>query len=271
MKTLFGTNKLFLLLLTLSFLMSSCGELVRPNYIGVLQENYGKNGKRDFSIVNGRINTMGMGTELYQVPVWEQTAYFEKELHLKAADNTEFTANPKYKYQINPDRAIDVIFANRQLGSGDTFMKSLEDIVLEMSIYDIVKESSRSHVTDTLMATKGSLKLEREVENLVKADFEKRGIMLLNFSLNLDFSDKVKNKIDQRNEVNTNVSVIDQKILEQKKVNELEALKTEQKLIESKGITREILMREWIQKWDGKVPTTTTGNGNVMFSIPIDK
>ena len=62
----------------------------------------------------------------------------------------------------------------------------------------------------------------------------------------------VREKIDSRNEVNTNISVLDQQIEEQKKRNELEQLKTEQALIQSKGLTREILYKQFIDKWDGK-------------------
>ena len=48
--------------------------------------------------------------------------------------------------------------------------------------------------------------------------------------------------------------VLDQKIEEQKKQNELEQLKTEQALIASRGLTREILYKQFIDKWDGKAP-----------------
>ena len=77
---------------------------------------------------------------------------------------------------------------------------------------------------------------------------------MLSFSAQLEFSDKVRNKIDSRNEVNTNISVLDQQIVEQKKRNELEALKTEQALIKSRGLTKEILYQQFIDKWDGKTP-----------------
>lgn len=70
----------------------------------------------------------------------------------------------------------------------------------------------------------------------------------------LEFSRAVRDKIDSRNEVNTNISVLDQKIEEQKKQNELEQLKTEQALIASRGLTREILYKQFIDKWDGKTP-----------------
>ncbi len=36
--------------------LTSCTSLVQPNYIGVLQTNFGKNGKSDFSIQRGRVS-----------------------------------------------------------------------------------------------------------------------------------------------------------------------------------------------------------------------
>ena len=90
------------------------------------------------------------------------------------------------------------------------------------------------------------------MEEIIGKEFEKRGLTLISLSCQLDFSKAVKEKIDNRNEVNTNISVLDQKIEEQKKINELERLKTEQALIKSRGLTQEILMQQFIQKWDGK-------------------
>lgn len=235
-------------------LFASC-ERVAPNYIGVLMEDYGKNGKSDFSTQKGRVNTMSPGTELFQVPLWEQRAdYADKVLHLKAADNTEFNSKPIYSYKVIEKRAVDVVFDNKQLGSGDDFMKALEDNILETKIYDIMKEESRKYSTDSLMASGGSLRFEEDVQNVVRSEFEKKGLELMTFSCQLDFSDKVKAKIDTRNEVNTNISVLDQQIQEQKKRNELAALKAEENIILSKGITPQLLQQQFIERWDGKAP-----------------
>lgn len=246
-------KKVFILLVALVAL-SSC-ERVAPNFYGVLMENYGKSGKADYSKQQGRVNTMGMGTELFQVPAFEQRADFEdKVLHLKAADNTEFTAKPLYSYKVISDRVVDLVFQNARLGSGDDFMKSLENNVLEPHVYDLIKEESRKYITDTLMANGGSLKFENKIQNLVKKSFEEKGLELITFSANLDFSDKVKAKIDSRNEVNTNVSVIDQQIVEQRKRNELASLKAEENIILSRGITPQLLQQQFIDKWDGRTP-----------------
>lgn len=254
--------------------MTSC-ERVAPNYYGVLMENYGKNGKSDYARQQGRVNVLSPGTELFQVPAWEQRGAFQnddgsdKVLKLKASDNTEFTAKPIYSYKAIENRVVDLVFQNSRLGSGDGFMRALEDNVLEPRIYDIIKEESRKYTTDTLMAQGGSLLFEQRVQEVIRTEFEKVGLKLETFSSNLDFSEKVKSKIDTRNEVNTNISVIDQQIAEQKKKNELAALRAEEDIIRSRGITPQILQERAIEKWNGVLPATYSG-GALPFVKPIN-
>lgn len=242
------------LVLVLVALLTACGTRVEPNHVGVLMENYGKDGKADFSLQKGRVSTIQPGTELYQVPLWEQRAGFEQPMGLKAADNTEFSSAPVYSFKVIEKRAIDVVFDNKQLGSGDDFIISLQNNILEPKIYDVMKEESRKYTTDELMANGGSLKFEQKLQEIVKAEFDKRGLELLTFSAQLNFSEKVTAKIDSRNEVNTNISVLEQQIEEQKKRNELEKLKMEANLIASQGITPQLLQQQFIDKWDGKTP-----------------
>ena len=259
-----------LLLIVLGVVLLSSCERVAPNYYGVLMENYGKDGKSDYTKQQGRVNTMSPGTELFQVPAWEQRGQFtddegnDRTLNIKAADNTAFSSKPLYSYKVIEANVVDVVFQNARLGSGDDFMIALQDNVLEPRIYDIIKEASRSYTTDALMANGGSLKFEQYVQALVKKEFNNSGLELISFSLNLDFSKKVKAKIDSRNEVNTNVSVLDQQIIEQKKRNELELLRTEQAIIRSRGLTNEILQEKAIQRWNGVLPSTFAGS-NLPF------
>lgn len=253
------SNWILVCIVLLALIQTSC-KRVAPNYAGVLMENYGKKGKEDFSIVSGKVSVWEWGTELFQVPLFDQRGEFADAVTLKAADNTEFEARPTYSYKVKKERAIDVVFDNKHIDRAETesgkdgFMQSLEDNILEPRIYDLVKEESRKHKTDSLMADGGSLNFEKKLEDIVEVEFDKRGLQLLTFSAQLEFSDKVREKIDSRNEVNTNISVIDQQIIEQQKQNELESLKTEQMLIKSKGLTREILYQQFIDKWDGKTP-----------------
>lgn len=256
-----------ILFLAISVLVLTSCERVAPNYYGVLMENYGKNGKSDYSRQQGRVNVMSAGVELFQVPAWEQRGAFQNEdgsertLKLKSADNTEFTAKPLYSYKAMESRVVDLVFQNSRLGSGDGFMRAMEDNVLEPRIYDIIKEESRRYTTDTLMAEGGSLLFEQRVQEVIKKSFEAAGLELISFSSNLDFSEKVKTKIDTRNEVNTNISVLDQQIAEQKKKNELAELQAQENIIRSRGITPELLQQQAIEKWNGVLPSTWSGSG----------
>lgn len=251
-------NLIKTLLLCMTLIAFTSCKRVAPNYAGVLMENYGKQGKEDFKVVSGKVSLWEWGTELFQVPLFDQRGEFANPVTLKAADNTEFSARPAYSYKVIKNRAIDVVFDNKHIDRADTengkdgFMQSLEDNILEPRIYDLIKEESRKYKTDSLMADGGSLVFEKRLEQIIEKEFERMGLQLLTFSAQLEFSNKVREKIDSRNEVNTNISVLDQQIEEQKKRNELEQLKTEQALIKSRGLTKEILYQQFIDKWDGK-------------------
>ena len=253
-------KKISIYAVVLTTLMIVSCERVAPNYAGVLMENYGKEGKSDFKVVSGKVSTWEWGTDLYQVPLFDQRGEFTEQVTLKAADNTEFKARPTYSYKVIKERAVDVVFDNKHIDKAETesgkdgFMQSLEDNILEPRIYDLIKEESRRHKTDSLMADGGSLAFEKRLEDMIEKEFESRGLRLLTFSAQLEFSAKVRDKIDSRNEVNTNITVLDQKIAEQRKRNELEQLQTEQKIIKSRGLTKEILQQQFIEKWDGKTP-----------------
>lgn len=243
--------KLVLATLMIGLMLVGCSR-VAPNYQGVLMENFGQNGKSDFSLVKGRVSTLAPGVELFQAPLFKQRGDFEDVLVLKASNNTEFKAQPKYSYEVIEDRAIDVVFASVRLDSGGDMMDGIEDNILEPIIDDLIKEYSRAYHTDSLMATGGQLKFEQALELAVRDAFLQEGLRLLTFQGQLSFSDKVTNKIDQRNEVNSNLTVIDREIIQQLKLNELEALKTKQAKIKSEGLTPEILQDKFIEKWDGK-------------------
>lgn len=245
-------KKFFIALFTLVSIVA-CSR-VEPNQAGVLMENYGRNGKSDFTIVSGVIWTIAPGTELYQVPLWEQRGKFEEAVTLKASDNTDFAATPVYTFRVMKDRAVDVVFDNKQLGYGSEFIQSLQDNILEPKILDLMKEESRKYTTEELMAKGGSLAFEQKVQEVVKSEFKNRGLELMTFSSQLTFSKSVTERIDKRNEVNQNIAVIDQQIEEQKKRLELARLEAETNKLKSEGITEKLLQQQFIEKWDGKTP-----------------
>lgn len=260
--------KNLLIILIVSVFMFSCRTRVEPNHYGVLMENFGKNGKEDYSLQSGRVYDAGRSRKLFQVPAWEQRANFESPMHLEAADKTEFTSTPSYSYVINKGRAVDVVFYNSHLDSSENFMKSLENNVLETRIYDIGKDISRKYPTDTLMYMGGNMRFENEIKLLVTRAFDSIGVTLKTFTFPLVPTEKVKERIDTRNEVNTNLSVLDQQINEQRKKNELAMLQRDFNKIISEGLTTQILTNKFLDTWDGKSPLYFMPTG-IVLTKPI--
>lgn len=264
-------------------MLSSC-ERVKPNYQGVLMKNFGKNGKSDYTLQKGRVVTIAPGTELFQVPLWEQRGGFKTEngddriLHLKSADNTEFSSRPMYSFQAIDSRCVDLVFANNQLGSGRDFMESLMDNILETKIYDVMKEVSKTYTTQALMettvlpdgtTTSGSLKYEKAIQEILAKEFESKGLTLLTFSCQLEFTEAVTKKIDNRNEVNTNIQVIEQKIIEQQKQLELSRITAQIEMVplvvaKQNGVLDEYVKLKAYETWKG---ATVPLYGNTPFAV----
>ena len=107
-----------------------------------------------------------------------------------------------------------------------------------------------------------------------KDAFNKSGFELITFSAQLDFPDKVKDKITQRNEVQQNISVVDQQIEEQKRKILLAKLKAEENIELSRGLTPQLLQQQAIQYWYLKgcpTPTTITGGSSGIYIPTIPK
>lgn len=249
--------------------LSGCSR-VEPNYAGVVMENFGKQGKEDFSLQKGMVITAAPGTRLYQVPLFEQRETMP-QVALKSSDNTAFNSQPLYSFQVIEERAVDVVFNNKQVtAADDSFAKALADNILEPRILDLMKEESRKYSTQDLMKDGGSLEFEKKVEDVVREEFEKRGLKLLNFSAQLEFSKQVTETIDTRNKVDANVGVIRQQILEGKQKLELQRIQAEINKVRSEGITDQILKEQFIERWDGKTPLygdieTIISNGSGTF------
>lgn len=262
-------RKMNQLIIALMLGLTTACTYVQPNYVGVLQENYGRNGKSDFTLVKGKVSTTGAGIELFQVPLFEQGGEFSEALTLKAADNTEFYSRPVYSYTVIENRAIDIVFNNKHLGSGDAFLDAVEDNTLEKRIKDIIREESRMYTTDTLMANSGSLKFEKRVEAKVREAFLTAGFTLTSFTSQLDFPKGVKAKIEERNNVNQDVAVVQQQIDVQLQKNKLAALKALEREINNKGLTDPYLRNKAIDGWvsRGCPMPQSLGQGQTMFGI----
>lgn len=243
--------------------MVSCRTRVQPNHHGVLMENFGKDGKGDYSLVKGRVMDWGRSRQLWQVPAWEQRAKFDSVMHLESSDKTQFTCMPSYSYWIIENKAVDVVFKNAQLDNNN-FLTALENNVLETKLYDVAKDISRKYSTDTLMATGGSMKYENEVRSIIEKKFDSIGVHLESFTLQPQPTKGIQDRIDDKNKLTAELAIVEMEIRKQEKKNELARKEKEYNEIQSQGYTPQILQIKFYEAWQ---KATVPLYGNTPFTL----
>ena len=96
-------------ILALSFIALMACNRPEPNYEGVLMTEYGRNGINSFKIVTGAQGILGPGSELYQVPMWEQ-AGDPAVVEITAKDAGVFTVDPSYTYTPIRGKGAEIVF-----------------------------------------------------------------------------------------------------------------------------------------------------------------
>ena len=143
-----------------------------------------------------------------------------------------------------------------------------ENIVLVPAIQESIK-AVMSQFTAEETITK-----RNEVSDLclqeIQDKVEKYGINIDDFNIiDLDFSEEYTKAIEEK-------QVAEQKVLTAKQQLEKSKIESEKKIVEAEAeakanelkkrtLTKELIMQEYISKWDGKLPTVTSGNN--IFDI----
>jgi hypothetical protein len=234
-----------LLLVATSALLTSCGSnRVEPNNEGVLMENYGRGGQADFKAVTGAQGILGPGTELYQVPMWEQKADPDA-VGITAKDGGSFTVDPTYSYQPIRGKGTDIVFNYRHVGLDKDIMQSLEVQILNPLVLDTYREQARNYTTDYLLRNMGSF--EKEVEQSLKGKMESKFFTLTNLTSGLkppksmvEAIERTNNAVQQAEQVKNELAVAE---MLQKKAS----IDAETNRIKSAGLTKEVLQQQWIE------------------------
>ena len=131
--------------------------------------DYGRNGIESFKVVTGAQGILGPGSELYQVPMFEQKSDVEA-VSVSAKDAGIFTVDPTYTYQVTRTKGPNVVLNYKHLGTGGGFLDNVEANVLNKLAIDTYREEARNYTTDSLMNNLASF--ETSVEGKLKLKFQ---------------------------------------------------------------------------------------------------
>lgn len=226
--------------------LSSCGwNRVEPNKEGVLMENHGRNGKSDFHAVTGTQGILGPGSDLYQVPMWEQTRVDVDAIKITARDGGKFTVDPTYSYQPQRGKGVDIVFAYRHVGLGEEVMDNIEKTILSPMVLDVYREEARNYTTDYLIKNMG--KFETTVDSALNKRFTAKYFNLTNLTSGLTPPESMGRAIESTNNAVQEVEQVKNQLAVAQMLQEKARIESETNRIKSSGLTKEVLQQQYIE------------------------
>lgn len=156
--------------------------------------------------------------------------------------------------------------------------RHLESLMLPR-IKDAVQGNISKYTIEQFISQRPQLALD--IFNDIKSDLEPYGILVTNVSItNHDFSDAYEEAVEQKKVAEQAVET--EKALQKKKMVEQESrvklaelsikerkLEAEANKIETQSITKELLSKWWIEKWDGELPKVSGDSQGIILSDDI--
>lgn len=236
--------KKILSILVLALVLMSCNR-PEPNYEGVLMTEYGRNGIESFKVVTGAQGPLGPGSELYQVPMFEQKSDVES-VRVSAKDAGIFTVDPTYTYQVTRTKGPNVILNYKHLGgSGESFLDNVENNILNKLAIDTYREEARNYTTDSLMNNLGSF--EKSVEEKLRVKFETKFFNLNNLTSGLTPPKSMAEAIEARNNTIQKTNDVKNQLEQSRMLQEKAKIDAETDRILSQGLTKEVLQAKYIE------------------------
>lgn len=231
---------------------------VGTGYVGVVTQ-YGK--------VTGRELSEGMSF----VAPWGVQKVKKYDTKVQKEETPDVAAATK-----DLQDAKATIVLNYQLERGkvtkihQTIGKDYSEKLIAPAVQEVFKASAAKFTASQSITDRPALKAD--VVKGLKDRLEPFGITVLDVSLtNFAFSAAFNNSIEQ-------TQVAQQEVLKAKQELEKAKVEADRKVAEAEGaaeaqrlqqqtLTEDLLRKQWIEKWDGKLPTYTGGDAN--FYMPI--
>ena len=215
-----------------------------PNYEGVLMTDYGRNGIESFTVVTGAQGPLGPGSELYQVPMFEQKSDVDA-VQVSARDAGMFTVDPAYTYQVTRTKGPSIILNYKHLGTGEGFLDNVEDNVLDKLAIDAYREEARNYTTDSLMNNLASF--EKNVEEKLRIKFTTKFFTLNTLTSGLTPPKSMADAIEKRNNAIQKANEVRNELETSKMLLEKARIDAETNRVQSSGLTKEVLQQQWIE------------------------
>jgi regulator of protease activity HflC (stomatin/prohibitin superfamily) len=263
-------------------------ERIDAGHVGVKVNMYGDGkGVDDITEVTGWVFYNPLSTKIVEFPTYVQHIEYvrktdeygdlisDESFIVNSKDGSEFHVSPILNYSVKREK-VPYIFSKYRVE-----LPLVEQGFLKTAVYDAFRIVANSYTADELIGNRE--KFELKVRQVLQKQLDPEGFILSQFTSNLVYPETFKKAIEAKNnavqaalraENEVKTAEAQSKIKIAKAEGNAQAMLTSAKAeaeanrLKQQTITPMLLQLEWINKWDGKLPTTQLGSGNgLMYNI----
>ena len=263
------------------FMLNSC-ERIDAGHVGVRVNLYGTGkGVGDITECTGFVFYNPISTKIYEFPTYIQHKEYVKtedddnSFVVNSKDGSEFHVAPIVNYSVQREK-VPFIF-----GKYRRTLESIEEGFLKTTIYDAFRMTANAYTAEELISNRQIF--ENKVRAKLDADLVKEGFVISQLTSNLGYPETFKKAIEAKNNaVQTALTAENQvktaeaqaKIKVATAEGNAQAMLTaakaeaESNRMKQQTLTPLLLQLEWINKWNGQLPSTQLGSGtNMMYNV----
>lgn len=274
MKRIFKFMMLSLTALIMMCAGTSCAS-VDSSEIGIKFKKYsvGEQGKLDASPVSGYIFYNPFTTSVFTYPKYVQRKDYNP-FTVTTKDAAIFSMDPLVAYQINPERAVDIFAKYRRP------LSEIEDGYMRTVIYDAYRITANKYSSDELMANRADF--EAGVRTMLEKSLQEEGFSVSEFTSQITPPASLQAAIDSKNksvqeglraenevkkaEANAKIAVAQAEGNAKAMKIKADAEAYYNRTIAA-SLSSQIIQEDWIEKWDGKLPTYMTNGQSPMVMM----
>lgn len=258
-KTVFYPNKkiLFALIPLVLFIGTMCISYVPANNVGVKWSMFGGTSEKT---LNEGVVIKTPFDKIYTIPTTVQERTI-KNVIVHTKDSQFLTMEINVKFSVNKENAFNVYKRYENIDNmkkniiSNYSQKAVESVVTEYNIMDVLGDKKNDIYKLTTKALKE--KLEYEGVNLVELTIK-----------NMDAGDEIEKAIKAEAVAKKEVETAEQKKLKAEKEAETKLIKAQGEAkaneVKTKALTNEVLLEKYIDKWNGKLPSVSGSDNNII-------
>ena len=228
------------------FIMMFAVERIDSGQTGIIVNLAGsERGVDDAKVETGWVMYNRFTKQLFEYPAFAQIVDYEP-FDIQDKKGTIFQTDPTIEYYIERENAKVVFLRYRKT------TEELEQSVILTEVKNAYKDVAGMYETDSLINNRPAF--EKEVEVLLKERLSLRGFTFTNIQSSIDAKNTaVQNALKVENEKKAAIA-------EAEKVVAAAKGKADANRILQQSITPELIQLKAVEKWDGKLPLSTSGN-----------